>query len=227
MRFFSLLALAALVAAPTVIAQTTFGVKAGVQAATFTGTFDEVFDDVDGVDTQARLGFVGGVTADLGLSPNIAFRPEVLYSQKGYAVAYDGENDEIDLEGRITFEVDYLEVPLLIAYRQTTLSGLSYSVELGPTLAYALSTGSDCDLESDAFPNACDDVNDEGQFDDRVQDLDVGGAIGATVGSGPFNVGLRYTQGFTNALDAEFEGDDRTARNSVFSASLIYKLGAR
>ena len=225
MRLLSLLALAALVAAPAVSAQTTVGVKAGVQAATIVGTFDDVFEDAEGIETQSRLGFTGGLTADIGLSPNIAFRPEVLYTQKGYQIAIEPSEGAPDAEGTLTAEIDYLEVPLLIAYRQTTLSGLSYSVELGPTLAYKLSTGTSCD--GSATLEAQLDCSDDNGDDDDVQDLDVGGAIGATVGSGPFNVGVRYTQGFTNAIDSDIEGDDRTARNSVFSASLIYKLGAR
>lgn len=235
MRFLPALGLAALLAAPAVSAQTTFGVKAGVQAATLTGDFFDDFDEVPGLDKRARLGFVGGLTADVPLSPSVAFRPELLYTQKGYALTYEdgsflgfGGDDEVT----ITAKADYLELPLLIAYNVVQPSGLAFSVEAGPTLSYKLSTGASCSADGDLGDAFCDDFDeDDGDEEDGVEDFDLGGAIGATVGSGPFNVGIRYTQGFTNVVDNDlpdgFEGDEPTARNSTFAATLIYKFGAR
>ena len=231
MRILSTFGLAALLAAPAVSAQITFGVKAGVQAATAVGSSFDGIGDIDGLEKRSRLGFAGGVTADLGLTPAIAFRPEVLYSQKGYVLDSDGSNAFTQPEGTITFQQDYLEVPLLIAYRVQTLSGLEYSVEFGPTLAYLLSSGYACDVE--VPDDYCDFADAEVERDnDGLNDFDVGGAIGATVGSGPFGVGVRYTQGFGSVFESSApvgagDVDEPTARNSVFSATLHYKFGAR
>ena len=222
MRSLSLLALAALVAAPAVSAQATFGIKAGVQAANVS-IDDSQYENVDGVEKKARLGIVAGLTADVPLSQSIVLRPEVLYSQKGYQVT----SEDNGLDGSATARIDYLEVPLLLAFQQTTPGGLTYSLEAGPTLAYKLSSGIGCDFDGalgDAFCEALESGDPDG--DDNIKDLDFGGALGATVGSGPFGVGVRYTQGFIDiGKDADPVLDG--ARNSAFTATLHYRFGAQ
>ena len=243
MRILLFLGLAALLAAPAVSAQTTFGVKLGVQAASvsFDDDTEDNFDDGD-LDKRARLGFVGGLTADVPITPMLTFRPELLYSQKGVAV--EGE-DLFEGEG-ITFtqtlEADYLEVPLLLAYNVVQPSGLAFSIEAGPTVSYLLSTGYSSDFDCEGDDDFCDGFDDEDfedddddeiadDLEDSLKDFDIGGALGATVGSGPFHVGVRYTLGLTDVFDDESDSglfdDDGEWRNSAFTASLIYKFGAR
>ena len=218
MRFLPALGLAALLAAPAVSAQATFGVKAGVQAANV--SLDDV-PDGNGIDKKARLGIVAGLTADLPLSPSIAVRPELLYTQKGYQVTSEGNG----LAGSATARIDYLEVPLMLAYNVVQPSGLAFSIEAGPTLAYKLSSGIGCDFEGAVGEAFCDaqEIGDA-EGDDGIKDFDFGGALGATVGSGPFGVGIRYTQGFIDIGKNAGEADG--ARNSTFAATLHYKFGA-
>ena len=220
MRSLPFLALAALLAAPAVSAQT-IGVKAGVQAANVSIDEDDVAL-VPGEEKKARLGIVAGLTADLPITPSIALRPEVLYTQKGYQVT----SEDNGVDGSATARIDYFEVPLLLAYNVVQPNGLAFSIEAGPTLAYKLSSGIGCDADGALGEAFCDrqEIGD-GNGDDGIKDFDFGGAIGATVGSGPFGVGVRYTQGFIDI--GKNAGEVDGARNSTFAATLHYRFGAR
>lgn len=219
MRFLPALGLAALLAVPAVSAQPVIGVKAGVQAANV--SLDDA-PDGDGIEKKARLGIVAGLTADIPFTPSLALRPEVLYTQKGYQVTSEGNG----LDGSVTARIDYLEVPLLLAYNVVQPSGLAFSVEAGPTLSYKLSSGIGCDFDGAFGDDFCDGFElGDADGDDGIKDLDVGGALGATVGSGPFGVGVRYTQGFVDIGKNAGEADG--ARNSTFAATLHYRFGAR
>ena len=245
MRFLPALGLAALLAASTVSAQTTFGIKLGVQAAT--ASLDDDTErglSGDDLDKKARLGFAGGLTADVPLSPVLSFRPEVLYSQKGVRAEGSESEEGLTLSVEQTLDVDYLEVPLLLAYNVMQPSGLAFSVEAGPTISYLLAAGIDTDVECSGddelcafFENIAEEGNDlDDDFKDALKSFDLGGALGATVGSGPFHVGVRYTLGLVNIIDDSqgdeddeafvFE-DDAEWRNSALTASLIYTFGAR
>ena len=228
----TLLSLALLAVALPASAQATFGIKLGINAATVSIEDEdlligELIDEAGPgfeFDKRSRLGFVGGLTADIPVSATFSFRPEILYTQKGYAfeTTVDGafEDDEVgDFNGTQTFKIDYVEVPLLVAYRFPTQSTLDVALEVGPTLAYKLTTGIGC---SGDFGD-CDDDND----DDAVEDFDLGGAVGVTIGSGPFGVGLRYTGGFLSIANDEFASDDDpSVRNQVFTVTAHYRFGA-
>lgn len=208
-----------LAAAPLVQAQTTFGLTAGLNVATVSFDGD---DFGPGIDKQSRLGFVGGVFADAALTPQIAFHPEVLYSQKGYKLSAD--TDIVD--GSITARVDYLEVPLMLAFRiPLGQNGLTAGLEVGPSLAYKLSTGISC--SGDVTDDACDAFEEGGDLDDNIRSFDVGAAGGVTVGAGPFGVGLRYTKGITTIDETDDGNDGIDARNGVFSVAARYSFGAR
>ncbi len=226
--FLALLAFALPAAVAPASAQTTFGVKLGINSATVSTNDEDLLLDFSeegaegvGVEKRSRLGFVGGLTADIPLSLTFSFRPEILYTQKGFSV--ESRVDALDFEGTQTLKIDYVEVPLLVAYRFPTQSALDVAVELGPTLAYKLSTGIGCGGD-------LGDLCDEGDLEDDegIEDFDLGGALGVTVGAGPFGVGLRYTTGFLSIVSDEGAGsDDFSARNQVFTVTGHYRFGGR
>ncbi len=218
MRRFLLPALL-LAAAPLAQAQTTFGLTAGLNVANV--SFDGDDDFGDALEKQPRLGLVAGVFADIALSPQLAFHPELLYSQKGYKLSGDDGTDS----GSITAQVDYLEVPLLLSYRiPVGQNGLALGLEAGPTLAYKLSTGVSCG--GVVTDEVCDALEDDG-FSDNVRSFDAGVAGGVTLGAGPFGVGLRYTQGVTTIDETDGDAEGVDARNGVFSVSARYAFGRR
>ena len=208
------------------VAQPSFGVKVGVNAADVSD-IEEGVDllQFDGVEKQSRLGLVVGLTADVPFASSLSFRPEVLYTQKGYVVDVDltRGGPEDGFQGSLTSEFDYLEVPLLLAYTFPTSNALEVAVEAGPTLSYVLSTGFGC---SGGFEEECEE-DDEVEGEDGLRDFDLGGAIGVTVGSGPFGVGLRYTNSLSSIVDENATGptEDFSPRNQVLTASLMYRLG--
>jgi len=119
-----LLLLAALVAAaPTAFAQATFGLKAGLNVATIIPDNDE-----DLADRGAKLGFTGGVFAEVPVASGFSLQPEVLYTQKG--VSRDEPNESIG--------VDYLEIPVLAKVALPVSEFLDLDVYAGPALAVKL-----------------------------------------------------------------------------------------
>lgn len=217
-----------LAAAPLAQAQTSFGVKAGLNVATvtFEDGFEQFFEG-GGIDKQPRLGLVAGVFADVALTPALSFRPEVLYVQRGFTISLSGEGLSPfgeDFDGSLTNQVDYLEVPLLLAYRiPVGQNGLAVGLEAGPTLAYKLRTGTRCSGDFEVL--GCDDAD---MDDDGFRDYDVSGALGVTLGAGPFGVGLRLTQGLTTIDDTGDDvvaGDAADARNRSFSVTARYAFG--
>ena len=216
------LAAAALAALPAAQAQTTFGLKAGLNVANVTLDDDvEAGFEVLGVELQPRLGLVAGVFADVALTPQLSFHPEVLYSQKGYTLT--SEDDDLDFT--VTQQIDYVEVPLLLSYRiPAGPNGLVFGIEGGPTFAYKVSTGTSC--SGDDFDALCDALDVEENEDDGIRDYDLGAALGLTVGAGPFGVGARFTQGITTIDDTEGQADEEDAnvRNRVFSLTANYSF---
>ena len=116
MRLFSLAAVgAALLAAPA-IAQPSVGVKAGLNTAFFSGD--------DAVDSDPRLGFVGGLAARLPVNPAVAVQLEALYSQKGETFENSNGVDEVT-------KLSYLEIP----------ASVRLSVPLSPLLDAGVHVG--------------------------------------------------------------------------------------
>ncbi len=118
----AVLALPAL--APAAQAQTTFGLRAGLNVSDLTG------DDALLGDTDPRLGFSGGVFANVPVGRSgLYVQPEVLYSMKGVTDGASGSDDEIQL--------DYVEVPLLLGFATpVTDSGLMVGGYAGPAIAF-------------------------------------------------------------------------------------------
>lgn len=187
MTRFLLAALAALLVGPAAQAQVSFGARAGLNVSSFSG------DDAP-ANGDPRLGFSGGLTADMPVTPQLSIRPEVLYSMKG------------ETDGNATLAVDYIEVPVLLAYEApATATGLMIGAYAGPSLAFKVSEeldGSFGSVDSDVF-----------------RSTDIGAALGATVGAGPFAVDARYTLGLMDAID------DVQVRNNAFTISAIYRFG--
>jgi hypothetical protein len=228
---FALLALAVLVAGATAQAQSpSFGLKAGLNVANVTFDDQEIFD-LPGVDKQPRLGFVGGVTADVPFSSSFGLRAEVLYSQKGYAISSDPSEIETlsggELEeGTLTAKIDYLEVPVLLNVMIPMQDGLEIGLQAGLAPAFKLSTGTGCSGFDDT--ETCDDFDsDLDDEEDGVKSFDLGGALGLTVGAGPFAVDARYTMSIPTIDEEDESGlfDPIDARNGVVSLTGVYRFG--
>ena len=196
------LALVALLAAPGAFAQyyraapgPAFGLKAGLNVADLTGADAPV-------NTDPRLGFSGGLMADVPITPMFSVRPEVLYSQKGVS---SSTND-------VTLAVDYIEIPVLVAATiPATETGLMLGAYVGPALGVKVRESLN---GFGGLPNA----------DNVFKSTDLGAAFGVTVGAGPFMIDGRYTVGLQDAIDSNVFNNNN-ARNAVFSFSGVYLFG--
>lgn len=197
LRVLGCAAIAGLLLSSTAVAQRPaprFGLLGGVSFATLSG------DDVD--DASSTTTFFGGGFAEIGLSGNLAFRPELLYSRKG-------AEDETDV---LELKVDYIEVPLLLQLRVPPTSesrwALSPHFYVGPAIAFKIN----CEGSSGGFDADCDELFDE------TKSVDFSGLAGAGLSFGQLQVGLRYVYGFTKPF--EDDGVSIEAKHRVFSAYL-------
>lgn len=191
-------ALAAPALASSASAQTSFGLRAGLNVSDLTG------DNIDG--SSPRLGFTGGGFVNVPITPSLSFQPEVIYSQKGVST----DSDQTDLNA------DYVEVPILLKYAvPVTETGLMLGGYVGPALAFRVKENSSANFANvPGLPTGDRDV---------FKSTDIGAAFGLTVGAGPFAVDGRYTLGLQSATD-----DSETSldlRHGVFSVAGTYTFG--
>lgn len=187
---------------------TQIGVKAGINVASFTGDDAEQITDVLGplgIETSARLGIAAGLAGRYWLSPQIAVQAEALYSQQGWKL----EAEEGDGEG--AFELDYIEIPLLLRYGFDLSPTLNGGIYAGPGAGFAINSEITAE-DSDETLNAS---------------IDFGLNAGIQIGSGPFYVDGRFTYGLTNPYSEQdepgFEGiEDADIANQKFQITLGY-----
>ncbi|MDT0630329.1 porin family protein [Rubrivirga sp. S365] len=218
---YALLSLLALGLALPTAAQTTYGVRAGLNVSDVVG-----FDDNDiavGIDKTPSLGFVGGVFAEVPVSPRFSIRPEVLYSRKG--VSFDPSDDFVDdiVDFDSGISLGYIEVPVLARVGVPLGQFLDAGLLVGPTFAFKVSESFDANGSVGGVDFDLDDlITEDGE--DAFETFDFGLAVGAEVGSGPFYVDLRYTPSLLNANRNDSDLAP-TLRNSVFSVTGTFKFG--
>lgn len=177
------LPLALLIAAP-LQAQTTIGVKGGVNVANISTNISDLPDVID-----SKTGFVGGGFVTFGLGSLLAIQPELLYSQKGFQAEELGQT--------ATLGTNYIEIPVLLK-AQFKLAMLRPAIYAGPVVSFE--TGCNLDVLGVSFD--CDD--DEGFVDRKTTDW--GAVFGANLDFflGPVTllVDARYQLGLANLADA-------------------------
>jgi len=189
------LPLALLIAAP-LQAQTTLGVKGGINVANISTDVEDFPDVID-----SKTGFVGGAFVTLGLGSLFAVQPELLYSQKGFKAS----------EGILSAQLgtNYIEIPVLLK-AQFKLAMLRPAIYAGPVVSFE--TG--CTV---SISDVSVDCNDDEGFVDR-KTTDWGAAFGANLDFilGPVILILdaRYQLGLTNLADVP--DDDESVKNRVW-----------
>jgi len=195
------LALLLLGLVPQAHAQLQFGIRAGLNLS------DLASDDA--IDSDPRLGFHGGVTATYPLGTALFIQPEVLYSQKGAGFSEDNEQG--------SYNIDYLDIPLLFGYSLPTATNLLVQFYAGPQLSVKVNES----IRADGI----------GVDFDLIKDTDFGLVLGGDVGAvrvgtaQSFGVGLRYALGLTDIIDNNplTEGAS-SVTNRVLSVSAFYRF---
>lgn len=195
-------------------AQVQFGLKAGVNYSNIAG--DLQHEDI----YQNKLGFVGGVSANLPLSSDgfLNLAPELLYSSKGYQ--YQDEKftvggQEWKRKGDISF--NYIDLPVLL---RINAGGLFF--EGGPVASYLLDIKDKTELK----------INEEDQEDTRIiskgdaSDFEIGYAAGLGY-KAPMGVllNLRYNGSINALADENDNGELTNGRHSLFQFTVGFLLG--
>lgn len=116
--------LAALLATPLAAQHTTHvGILGGVDFATFAGSDasgGSFFDPGSGLTMSATKGsstnFLGGIFVQIPAGKSLWFEPQLLYEGKGANYAATISDGSTTVSGDMTFNVDYLTIPVLLRY---------------------------------------------------------------------------------------------------------------
>ncbi|MWB94674.1 outer membrane beta-barrel protein [Flavobacterium sp. GA093] len=186
-----------------------FGVKAGLNIANQTG---------DVVGTESLVGFHVGGFAEIKLTDKFSIQPELLYSAQG--AKYDFSEPEFDSFEEGKLKLAYLNIPVMAKFYVTE----KFTVEAGPQIGFLLSAKDDY---SGSFMGESYSENED--VKDGYKSIDFGVNFGAGYDfTENLSVGLRYNLGLSNIVETEdaeeFDVDDVSVQNSVFSLSVGYKF---
>ena len=186
----------------------TIGAKGGVTFASLADP-DGTFDDVG-----RRTGSVFGGFAAIGAGA-LAVRGEVLLVQKGFDATSDQSN--------VVFNVDYVEVPLLLMARFGT-GPVKPSIYGGVAVGFERS----CTISSTGLTVVAEGDCDRPEIEVERETMDAGAVFGAEVMFGLGGLSLvvdgRYTMGLTT-LDASDDPDELKNRAFMLMAGLAVPIG--
>lgn len=171
-----------------------FGVKAGLALANWSSS-EALFE---GYPLKNKAGFVFGAFSNIGLAKNFSLQPEVLYIQKGSKINVS----EGEVTGTVKFNIDYLEIPLLLMYSfQKENSTLIPSIFAGPFIGFNASAKQKVEVTGEEYSY---DIKDE------IKDVEFGVTFGLGLAKKmsklTFHSDIRYDLGLSNIADGAEEG---------------------
>ncbi len=158
------------------------GLKGGLNMSTLYS--DAVSDD------KARFGLNGGGFIRVAPEEAIGLQVEVLYSSKGNHSTYSGFAGLIDQT--VDFNLNYLEVPLLVAFRLG-----DGAAELHAGLYGAYLVGANVSTDGDLGDGS------EELDKDNFSSMDFGLAGGIAFNAGPAQIGARVLYGLTEIASSD------------------------
>lgn len=211
----------AVFAAQPLLAQTTFGFKAGASISDLSFDTDEVAPDL-----ESRVGILLGATVDVPLASGLWFQPGLSFVQKGAEITGEFEGGE---EVTVALDLDYVEMPLLLKYVFPTTGSLGVHLFAGPALAFEV--GCKVGLASEGIDVSidCDQGEDEG-FEVTTKSFDlgalVGGGVSVPMGGASLLFEASYNFGLANIADTD-EGEDDSVKNRALylSAGIAFPMG--
>ncbi|MFB9863362.1 PorT family protein [Rufibacter immobilis] len=207
--------LVAVVASYAAQAQTTFGIKGGLNYSNLSG------DLKDESRFNNKIGFNAGVYFNAPIVGDFfSIQPEILYSNKGYKYDDVEKTNLLGVTERYegTANFNYIDVPVLARIKAGSLF-----FEAGPQVSYLLNVN---DKTKYYVNNKLEDRGTEEKSKSGYSDFEVGYAagLGFATQSG-ISLGLRYNGAFTDLSDdSPARGDFKDARHSVFQLSLGFPL---
>lgn len=197
-----------------------FGVRAGLNLSTLRGDFKDALD----ADTKMKAGFNIGIIYDYGFSESFYIQPGLYYSMKGVKA-----EDKEESDAKITYNLSYLELPILASYRIALSDNTKWHINAGPYFAMGIGGKTKYEYEGesekvDAFGES-DDDSDKGD----LKRFDFGLSFGTGVSFSKFYVGVKYDLGLSNIgqKDCWYKGEDETKakiRTGNFAVSVGYNF---
>jgi len=166
-----------------------FGVRAGMNISSISG---DGWDDVG-----SRIGYHAGAVMDWNVAKNFYVQPGLFFTTRGAK------------EGDAKLNMNYLQIPISVAYRFPVSDSFKIDVNAGPY--FAMGVGGKYKVDGEKY----DVFGDDGLGFKR---FDAGLRVGAGVQFNKFSVGLIYDLGLTKVS----KGDD--AKNGAFQISLGYNF---
>lgn len=184
-------------------AQVNFGVKAGPQLSNLVGN--------DDVDASTKFGFHAGAYANIRISEQFAFQPELLYSMQGAESETTYEEFGITYRDEDKIQLSYINVPLMMKWY--AYDGLNF--EFGPQIGFnvaAKAKGESTVTSGDGSITT--------SYDEDIDDIETVD-FGLNIGAGyelpmGLNFGIRYGLGLTEIVK------DSDMKNSVISLGIGY-----
>lgn len=184
-------------------AQVNFGVKAGPQLSNLVGN--------DDVDASTKFGFHAGAYANIRISEQFAFQPELLYSMQGAESEATYEEFGITYRDEDKIQLSYINVPLMMKWY--AYDGLNF--EFGPQIGFnvaAKAKGESTVTNGDGSITT--------SYDEDIDDIETVD-FGLNIGAGyelpmGLNFGIRYALGLTEIQK------DSDLKNSVISLGIGY-----
>ncbi|MBA7607097.1 hypothetical protein ES703_14249 [subsurface metagenome] len=186
-----------------------FGVKGGMNMSDITGEDVELLEESLNLDLGIKMGMVGGIFLELGLTDMLGVQIEVLYSSKGSK----GEFEFLGVEGDMAFNLSYIDIPILLKFKIPIEGPIEPELFIGPSLGYNLSSEIVVEAEGE---KETEDLGDETKSIDFG--LEFGGGVGYNLGGGKIIIDARYVLGLTSISEYE----DEEIKNTNISIRLGY-----
>lgn len=220
-RILSLLAVFILTASFAAAQTTQLGLRAGGDLSQLRGQ-DDVFGENN---TDRKLGFSLGVFAVRPITNQLSIQPELLYTQRGGRLEEVFSEDGFDGEIESRFDLQYVQLPVLLKYHLPAQRRVHPSLYAGPYVGYAI--GRDIEIEISSEGESMElSVNADEAFERFDYGAVFGIDFGYPLGRRMVYAGIRYELGLANVLkdDASFDGEtalsDPTARGHDVSLTL-------
>ena len=164
------------------MAQVQFGAKVGFDMTNFWGS---------DVEHGMKPSYQAGLVMEYKFNPHFAIAPEVVFaSQGGKYKALDMNLFGYDISKKVTFNTNYINVPVMLKYYATP----SFSIDFGPQVGFNVYS-----------KYSIKDVDKAIDLKDNTKGVDFGLGLGGTYNltENAF-VQARYTMGLTKVFDGDY-----------------------
>jgi opacity protein-like surface antigen len=231
MKKILLVSLLILIATSMAVSQ--FGIKGGINLATFRG------DDSKGIlnpsdlgiagiapiqmDPKSKLGFVAGISYKVDLILGLSLQPEVLYVQKGaiyeppplsLAAYHTGASMNI----KQTMKLDYVEIPVLVKFT-LPIPILSPYLEAGVSYGILVSAKIKTEASVNGWAGAPQPPSEETNIKDSMNKSDLSLQIGAGVTLFILEIDARFVMGLSKL--------DKNGTAKVYNKGIVLTAGLR